>query len=336
MDKLKDILNAAGDAARLAGQLEREPAPLPDGYVSRLVGDPAAVQWYRARRALSFYAWDLYAAAAIKHYRAQNPKAGTPHLNALRCVVNGLIPADAERLEAAYLACKEVPWRDERPEGYSFDPFESPISTPAYRDKMMTHREASPAFEAVLNEALATQAPKIEAVLGHYWAAGAVRLFSHKPGKDGGLHTDAWPLSLKKIMIYPSGAGPEQGSTTLVLQDKGAMSITGGKGVWAIFENSVLPHFAAAPRAGQAPRPTIEITLLPAFRTDPTVKAHGIHVGYPWLPPDIEGLEGAGVPNGFTSAEIKERSLLRTLLLALDMPREPAGLVAANLGYRDT
>lgn len=337
LNKLRAIFDDPQNAARLAEALEHEPANLPDGYVSPLVGDPAAVQWYRARKALSFFAWDIYAAAAITHYRAVEPERPAPLMNTLGAVMS-MLPEDLiQPMEDAYLRCKEVAWRDQRPEGYSFDPFKNDFSEPEHRDKLMTHREMSPEMETCLNRALAALSPKIEKTLGHYWSAGAARLFSHKPGKDGGIHTDGWPLSVRKIMIYPSGAGPEQGSTTIQLRDGKVVTAEGGKGVWVIFENSQLKHMAQAPKPAYPPRPTIEITIMPAFRTDPVIKGHGIHVGYPWLPPDIEGLSGDKVPYAFTSREIKERALLRSLMLALDLPDK--GIVPAfyqGLGYRDT
>ncbi|HXZ68523.1 MAG TPA: hypothetical protein VEH07_08050 [Alphaproteobacteria bacterium] len=337
MDRLKAILSDPENSVRLAAAIEREPAHLPDGYVSPLVGDPSAIQWYRARKALSFYAWDIYAAAAIKHYRAQNPSRGAPLVNARSACVGTLPTQFIDSLESEYLRSKEVPWRDERPEGYSFDPFNNPQSLPGYRDECMTHHEMSSDMGALLSAILTAIAPEMEAVLGHYWSAGAVRLFSQKPGHDGGFHTDGWPLAVRKLMIYPSGADAEKGTTTLVLRDGSTVNITGGKGTWALFENSTLVHRATAPLPGNNPRPTIEISVMPAFRTDPTITVHGIHVGYPWLPPDVKGLEGDAIPNGFTSEEINARSLLRTLMLAIDLPDEIKATAPylRGLGYLD-
>ena len=323
MKDLKDIFADAKNAAKVLAGVEREPANLPAGYVSPLVGDPNAIKWYRARRAMSFFAWDIYAGAAIQHYRATQPQSGVPLINSQGAFIGNLALELADRLEGEFLRCKEVPWRDQRPDGYSFDPLDQPWSTPAYRDQRMTHREMSIGMENVLNETLAAIAPSVEAALGHHWSAGAARLYAQNPGQDGGVHTDWWPLSLRKLMLYPSGAGVEQGSTVMVINDVGQI-VTGGKGVWTIFENSTLSHMAAAPKAGQPPRPTVEITIMPAFRSDPKIKAHGINVGFPWLPPDIEGLEGKNVPNGFVSEDIKHRSLLRCLMLALDLPDEAA------------
>lgn len=335
MNSFKELLTDPDKAVDAAAAREREPANLPDGYVSPLVGDPQAIQWFRARRALSFYAWDIYTGAAIKHYRSERPQAGAPSLKIMGAHISEL-PADlGERMEREFLACKQVPWRDERPQGYSFDPFPEHWNTPAYRDVITAHREMTPGMEAVLNESLAQIAPILERAMGHFWSAGAARLYSHNPGHDGGVHTDGWPLGVRKLMFYPSGAGLEQGSTALLLQPN-AIIISGGKGVWTLFENSVVPHMARAPVAGQPPRPTIEVTILPAFRTDPRVKGHGIHVGFPWLPPDIEGLEGDTVPTGFTSAEIMHRTLLRSTMLAADLPQEanaPEG--CKGLGYLD-
>ncbi len=323
MNSFRELLSDPEKAIESAVAREREPENLPDGYVSPLVGDPQAVQWFRARRALSFYAWDIYTGAAIKHYRAEHPNAGVPTLKKIGAHV-GELPAEyGERLEREFLACKQVPWRDQRPDGYSFDPFRENWNTPQYRDIITAHREMSPTMESALN------------ALGHYWSAGAARFYSHNPGHNGAVHTDGWPLGVRKLMIYPSGAGDAQGSTALLLKDNPTI-IAGGKGVWTLFENSLVPHLARAPKPGQPPRPTIEVAVLPAFRTNPRISGHGIHVGFPWLPPDIEGLEGDWVPTGFTSTELNSRTLLRSLLLAADLPNEAnAPESCKGLGYLD-
>ncbi len=335
MNAFKELLADPAQAVADLVAREREPADIPDGYVSPLVGDPKAIQWFRARRALSFYAWDIYTGAAIAHYRAQKPAAPAPLLKSIGACVGELPPEAGARLEQEFLACKQVPWRDQRPDGYSFDPFANPWSTPAYRDTITAHREMSAGLEGALNVALTLIAPAVEAALGHYWSAGAARVYAHNAGHDGGMHTDGWPLGVRKIMFYPSGAGDDQGSTVLIIGEEPKI-IRGGKGVWTVFENSLLRHMARAPLPGQPPRPTIEVTALPAFRNDPRIKGHGIHVGFPWLPPDIDGLEGDKVPAAFTSEAIKQRSALRALMLAADLPSDgkaPEG--CGGLGYLD-
>ena len=335
MNTFKELLADPEKALQLLAASEREPDNLPDGYVSSLVGDPNAIHWFRARRAVAFLVWEIYAAAAIRHYRAEHPDAGAPLMKANGAYVGQMVPELGERLEMEFLRCKQVPWRDERPEGYTYDPFENPWSLPEYRDKCTPHREVSGALMDVLNEILELLAPEIETVLGHRWSAGAARAYSQNSGEDGGIHTDGWPLGVRKLMIYPSGASLEQGSTAFFLP-AGPTIVAGGKGVWTIFENSLLRHMAKAPPDGKPSRPTLEITILPASRTDPRIKGHGIHVGYPWLPPDIEELQGEDMPAGFTSAEIINRTLLRSLLLAVNMPATnevPKEYI--GLGYRD-
>lgn len=336
MDKLKKIFADLANSAPKLADFEREPAGVSDGYVSPLVGDPAAIKWYRARRAFSYFAWDIYAGAAIKHYQTVNPNHGVPLMNEHGAFVGETPVQFREMLEREYLRCKEVPWRDQRPEGSAFNPLYDPDSYPAVRDQECAHREMSMDVEAVLNDILASISPLVEKILGHYWSAGAVRLFSHKPGQEARFHTDGWPLSLRKIMIYPSGAGPGKGSTAFFLKNDTVADVAGEKGAWALFENSTVRHKAVAPPPGGSPRPTIEIVITPAFKTDPKIKGSGIHVMYPWLPSDIDGLEGERVTNGFTSAEIKNRSLLRTLLLAMDLPDElNTSPLCKGLGYLD-
>ena len=76
------------------------------------------------------------------------------------------------RLEQAYFSCKEVPWKDERPEGYSFYPFKDGYYQ--FHETVATHRFMSVTTGALMTEILTSLAPRIEDILGYHWTAGAV------------------------------------------------------------------------------------------------------------------------------------------------------------------
>ena len=65
-------------------------------------------------------------------------------------------------------------------------------------------------------------------------------------------------------MIYPSGAGADLGTTEFILADGTRKIVEGGKGTWAIFENTLRQHRALAGQI-EKPRPTIEIPVNPRF-----------------------------------------------------------------------
>jgi hypothetical protein len=327
-----DILkNSPGLAARIEA-FENAADPDSEMRISTLAGTDEGKQWFRVRRLVSCLVWDIYTAAAIAHYRKENP-AETPLLKE-KGVWSGVLPADAAAaLEREYFQCPPVPWADERPPGYSFFPHKDGGYFGSH-DKATAHRSMTPGMGRILTEAFTRLAPEIERIMGHYWTAGAARLFSAKPRVEGNFHSDQFPLGIKKLMIYPSGADLEKGSTEFILADGKKDFIKGGKGVWVIFENTLRMHRALAPQ--KTGRPTVELTIIPSFKTDTEIRHHGIHVGYPWLPADADSLTGGTCPAGFTAEEVKERTLRRLLLLSILLPQNADGARnPAGLGFYD-
>jgi len=288
--------------------------------VSKFARHPDLIRWFWARRLVSFLQWDIYGAAAIAHYQRTAAAVQTPLLNETGAYFGTLAPADAEALEAAYFACEEAPWRDERPDGYSFDPFVDATAA-QQRDAFAMHRRMTPGFGEILTRILHRHAAEIEAICGHYWTPSAARLYSHKFFDSmGGYHSDRWPPSIKKIMIYPSGASWEKGTTEVQLRNGEQKIVEGPKGTWMVFENSTLNHRAFVPNRNGPPRPTVELSILPAFATDPTVRLSGLHVGYPWLPPETTDLKSGISPARFSGDELLARVLTTTLLFGIVMP----------------
>ena len=287
--------------------------------LSRFARHPDWVRWCQARRVMSYAQWDAIGAASVALYQRTFRPTTPPILNESGVCI-GVLPRDvAERLEAAYLSCPEVAWRDERPEGTFFDPHVDVAIVRFYEDQAK-HRRMSPEVAQLLTQILSSLRGEIEKICGHYWAAGAVRLHSQNH-VDGGWHSDMWPLSIKKLIIYPSGASEQLGSTEFRLRSGEQAVVTGDKGTWAIFENTAIIHQAIGPKRGSPPRPTIELAILPALDSDPEVRSSGIHVGYPWLPPDIESMDPATAPTAFSPREIRSRILKTAFLIGGVVPR---------------
>ncbi len=320
MNILQQILGNYKDAVALVREFEASVGPDSPGRVSKFARHPDFIRWFWARRIVSFLQWDVYGAAAIAHYQRTARNLKSPRLNETGMVVGTFAPADAEELEAAYFECEEAPWRDERPEGYSFDPFVDGPSA-ADRDRFAMHRRMTPKFAETLTRILRGIAGEIDEICGHYWTPSAARLYSHFFFDSmGGYHSDRWPPAIKKIMIYPSGAGWDKGTTEMELRDGERKIVEGGRGTWVLFENSTLNHRAFVPNRNGSPRPTVELSILPAFETDPAVRLSGLHVGYPWLPPETVALPPGLSPNRFTGKELEERVLIATLLLGIVLP----------------
>ncbi len=335
MNGLQQILLNYPQVVSLVKEFEAGVGPDSAEPVTQMARQPDWIRWFRTRRLIAFLQWDVYGAAAIAHYQRMTSANRVPLLNELGACFGTFSPADAEELEAAYFTCDEVPWRDERPDGYSYDPFVDAAGA-AERDSLMRHRRMNGRFSEVLTRALRSVAAEIEAICGHYWTPGAVRLYSNFYYAPEVFHSDRWPLSVKKIMIYPSGAGLEIGTTELKLRNGERKIVDGPKGTWCVFENTTVFHRAYVPKRDGPSRPTIEIPLIPAFETDASVKSSGVHVGFPWLPPETVALKADVSPVGFSGEEVQARVLKTALLLGLSLPEKVnVPTVLTDLGFHD-
>lgn len=228
-----------------------------------------------ARRLLSSMAWDSYSAAAYQAYGGPPPPiARTGH------AIGAMDQDSADRfnrlLESAPLTEIRL---DDHASGYMAT---NNSLTLRRLNEFNLYYDVTPAMVAALTAYLTGAIGEIERLSGHFWTVGSVRCFALKPGQDLAVHTDEWPGAMKKLFILPRGIGREKGSTYLKLRT-GEEIIPESEGpTWLIFENGTIPHAAIAPRT--APRPTIEVDLLPAMRTDPTAVFVGTNSWYPWFP----------------------------------------------------
>jgi hypothetical protein len=105
---------------------------------------------------------------------------------------------------------------------------------------------------------------------------------SDKPSGDREWHCDRFARGALKILVYLSGASREVGTTEVAPKGKSRMVAEGPPGTWMFFENNRLWHRAIVARQGD--RYVLQITLSPAFKSDPITRTQAPDAHYPKLP----------------------------------------------------
>lgn len=281
-------------------------------------GAPYLRRFEIARRLFSYCAWDTYYTAAVSHYRKQEDARTDPKLTGAP-VYQGQIDAVLnDQLRILFDECEQVPFQVDGPKGFAFIDKLSEKTQKQF-DEMYCCYKATPQFSEHLSKILSGIESQVETVLGHYWSAAGYRIFAPRPGPTGSTnyHSDWYPPGLKKLYIYPDGAGPKQGSTVFELPSGKEDMIEGGPGVWAIFDSTGVRHRALSPQEGMPPRRTIELHVVPAMQNDTTVTENGVYFGFKHLPSDGEG-ELVGDGSSHTLEEVyKYRMYMQSLALAM-------------------
>ena len=234
-----------------------------------------------ARRLLAYTTWEIQHTASQKLYRSIHGPHATP-LEQLNHIHMGQFDQeDASTLQTLFNSCEEVSWKLSAPVGFATHLNVEPDTKEKY-EKVIICYSATPELLAHLTDLLSSIATEIESVLGCYWSVGAVRVFAQRPGTSelSKFHRDNWPPGIRKLYIYPDGAGPKQGSTEFELPSGEKRAIEGGPGTWTIFDNSNLSQRAQCPQQDMPPRKAIEIQINPAIETDATVSQSDIFFGY--------------------------------------------------------
>lgn len=126
----------------------------------------------------------------------------------------------------------------------------------------------------------------VAACIGSPWRVVNVRCWKTRPSAKqigaNSWHTDGFPPSVLKIMVYPFGASVETGTTEMFLGDGSLLSLEGPPGTWVLFKNSQLSHRGIAPNNGD--RLVVEITLMPSLRSDMRPVFAGSNAQYPRSP----------------------------------------------------
>jgi hypothetical protein len=272
---------------------------------------------FSSYRVLSNFAWDLYSYNAYLAYiRAKSPSQ-PPEVSRTGLYVGRLTPEQTALLQDIFASCEEKPldpfaFRS----GYLFEPRESVHDS---MSRINRYFVPSDKFRSDFPKILEALAPEIERVCGHFWRVCALRIFSVRPMPEThSFHFDGWPLAIKKLYFYPNGVDREIGSTEMIDKQGKKLIVEGGPGTWALFENSQVKH-QALPNATKE-RPTIEITVVPSFRTDPTIVDAGTNGMFPFYPFDGVLPDEQALPEEFRFAAIEHRALRRTAGLATALP----------------
>jgi hypothetical protein len=275
--------------------------------------DPFYWAWFNARRCLSYAIWDSFIGTVF----ALHDTAGTTALAKKGLVTGQVQPGILKELHTLYHAIAPKPFDgDDIATGYFFDPnMTGPVSQE--RDVANDWRKPTPQLLKALEHWVNTLNPSLEAIMGHPFSITTVRLFSLKPSPHtlgaNNWHLDQWPIGIKKLQMYLEPTGAKEGSTEFRLKDGTSTHIEGSAGMWGIFENSTVYHRALPPK--RQPRPTIELSLTPALKTDTRCVDAGINAGHWWFPPEFSAL-GQEEPDMYVkSVEIK--LYLRALHVAL-------------------
>jgi len=292
---------------------------------------PLFRKWNDARKILSDLAWDQYSANAYEHYRVTRSAVGSPPIERTGLYDRGrLSPGDAATLLRLFNDCPAIALSaDDFHPGYNFDPSGSLA-------KINSYRRMTPAFEAKLSEVLASIAPAVEQICGHFVRIVSSHIWSLNPGpRNYQWHLDWWPLALKKLFIFPSGADESLGSTAFRLKTGEEVIVRGPPGTWMIFENSALEHKGIESQV--TPRPTIAINLAPAFRTDLSLFDAGTNSGFPWFPIEsVTGTAAQGIPDYYGPGTVNDRILKSILQLAgLGHLLTPGGVIPDPLSVNE-
>lgn len=272
---------------------------------------------FSAHRVLSNFAWDVYSYNAYLFYANNRKPTQEPEVSKSGLHL-GHLPADQARLlQDIFASCEEKPldpfaFRS----GYLFEPRQSVHES---MSRINRYFVPSAKFRSDFPKILDSLATQIEMLCGHFWRPCALRIFSVRPVPEThSLHFDGWPLAIKKLYFYPNGVDRELGSTEIIDKQGRGVVPEGGPGTWILFENSQVRH-QALPNATKE-RPTIEITIVPSFKTDTTIVESGTNGMFPFYPLDDALPDESALPKEFRFAAIEHRALRRTAGLAVALP----------------
>jgi tetratricopeptide (TPR) repeat protein len=242
-----------------------------------------------SHRILSQFSWDLYGAEAMRHYARTFDVTRSAPLYETGLVVGKLPEGALENIRAAFDACEVTHFEgDDTTEGYYCDP---QMAQADMRNRTSRFFRVSEELNEAIGDWLHTVRDDLSHAMGHDWGVRQVWAHSMREREkvDPGdalsaieWHTDGAPLAMKKIMIYLNGASSELGTTDFELRTEEKVRISGPPGIWGLFENSAIKHRAVVPRV--APRPVVELLIVPAFSTDTFPESHTINCGFPWFP----------------------------------------------------
>lgn len=223
--------------------------------------------------ALSVAAWDRYGALCEARWVASH--GGGLYRSAFldRGFCEIPLPADvATALGGFFDPALAIPFReaDYRPDYHA-----TPMSRRTLRwlnTQGRFYAPPDPDTTAPLARFLAQQAAAIEAQLAHPWHVSNVRAFTLRPGGDAAgatWHFDGFSRYQRKLMLYLDSPNQKNGSIEFVTRDGAIRKLESDGPVALLFDAAILCHRGSPPTSGE--RPAIEVTVLPAERTDPAL-----------------------------------------------------------------
>lgn len=233
---------------------------------------------------LSKLVWDIHSHNACIFYSKKNPHLKKSTLSEKGFLLGQLADEETELLQKIFNSCNEITL-----DANDFDSdyfYEPRINVHEHMERINHYYYPSDFLFSHLPKLIAPLIQTIEQECGFYWQVASMRIFKVKPvAHTQGMHKDDQPFAIKKIFFYPNGVSKELGSTQIEAKNGELVVMEGGPGTWLLFENSLANHQAFSSLTSPG-RPTIEIDLMPAFETDPTLIYAGINSWHPWFPLD--------------------------------------------------
>ncbi len=301
--------------------------------LERSVGieDPLFKRWFNTRIALSNYSWDLFSRLCFEIYASDNNVQEKPEIDETGLVLGSYSADLNERMREAFLSLHEVPFETQAADHHFYDI--SPGKPDQFNHMLKCYRPSTEIC-ALVEELLSAFRTQIEQASGHYFSVSSFRVFSHLPDSSRPddleqlpRHLDRWPLAMKKLFILPWATSKELGTTLFKLKNGETTLVEQPGAGWALFENSCVWHCAIPPET--EPRHTIELSLVPALKTDCRLTDTGMNASYPWYPMDRDLPFEEAIPEAFNMSAVDYRAMRRTLaLMQSQMPPDHTGHVS--------
>ena len=230
--------------------------------------------------------WLVYAWVAKAWWVLRRGFSARTVVFAQKGYLEGLIPREKNEALLRLLektALKPVT-QDDTASGYVFNEKSGDYAKDLEKDRFVYElkKEHLDLVRSVLEEASDT----LERALGFSWRVVNVnfwRTAAGAPEKGFAVwHTDHFASGVMKLFVYVTGAGERIGTTQVRMPDGSTVLIEGPPGTWLLFDVSRRTHRGLTPLEGA--RILLQVTLVPAFRTDPTPVTAGSNANYPKIP----------------------------------------------------
>jgi len=136
-----------------------------------------------------------------------------------------------------------------------------------------------------LTEFLSAIADVVDDQLGYHWQVLQTQFKQTFKGRQAHWHTDDCHPAIVKLLVFLDGASEANGTTKFLALDDTEKHVKGPEGTWLLLDVNSLKHSVAAPIAYHMRR-TVEVTIGPAVKTNPTAKNRGrwnaLYAFLPW------------------------------------------------------